>query len=69
MAKFNKDMTILEVINTDKRAAQVFAEIGMHCVGCAAARGETVAQAAAVHGVNADELVASLNALSESEQG
>lgn len=69
MERFNKDMTILEVINTDRRAAQIFAQIGMHCVGCAAARGETVAQAAAVHGVNADELVKALNSLSDEAEG
>ena len=34
----------------------------MHCFGCAMARGETVEDAAAVHGVDVDELVANLNA-------
>lgn len=56
-----KEMTILEVISTDRNTAEVFASIGMHCVGCACARGETVEQAAAVHGVDADALVKALN--------
>lgn len=67
MAKISKTMTILEVINTDRRTAQVFASIGMHCVGCAAARGETVEEAAAVHGVDADKLVDLLNECVEKE--
>ena len=34
----------------------------MHCLGCPASRGETIEQACEVHGVDADELVAKLNA-------
>ena len=56
-----KDMTILEVINTDRRTGEVFASIGMHCLGCACARGVSVEQAAAVHGVDPDALVKALN--------
>lgn len=65
MAKFNKDMTIREVLNTatDKDAvAEVFFKMGMHCLGCPSASGETVAQAAAVHGQDADKLLAELEA-------
>jgi len=36
--------------------------MGMHCLGCPASRGETVGEACAVHGVDADALVAQLNA-------
>jgi hybrid cluster-associated redox disulfide protein len=46
--------------NTDKLAS-VLSGYGMHCFGCAIARGETVEQAAAVHGVNVDKMVEELN--------
>ena len=38
------------------------AEIGMHCLGCPASQGESIEEACMVHGTNADELVAKLNA-------
>ena len=34
---------------------------GMHCIGCASAEGESLEEAAMVHGLNADELVANVN--------
>ena len=42
-------------------AAPVLMGIGMHCLGCPASQMETIEQAAAVHGVDADELVKMLN--------
>ena len=50
----------LECGNTDAMAEVLFG-FGMHCLGCAMAHGETVEQAAEVHGVDADEMVAALN--------
>ena len=41
--------------------AAVFAGFGMFCVGCPSARAETVEEACAVHGIDADALVAELN--------
>jgi len=40
-------------------------EIGMHCLGCPASRGETLEQACRVHGVDADEILDRINALQE----
>jgi len=37
--------------------------MGMHCLGCPSARGETIEQACEVHGVDADALVEKINAL------
>jgi len=34
---------------------------GMHCVGCPAAQGESLEEAAEVHGIDVDELVDALN--------
>ena len=44
-------------------SAPLFLEIGMHCLGCPSARGESIEMACEVHGVDADELVEKLNAL------
>ena len=60
--KITKDMCIGDVLDMDQGAAKYFFEIGMHCLGCPSARGETLEQACSVHGVDADELVAKINA-------
>ena len=62
MAKVTKDTIIGEILDMDRTTAPFFLEMGMHCLGCPSARGETLAQACAVHGVDADELVAKINA-------
>ena len=45
----------------------VFQEIGMHCLGCAMASGETVEQACAAHGVDPDEFLEYLQRYLETE--
>lgn len=57
-----KNTIIGEILDTDSTTAPFFLEMGMHCLGCPSARGETLEQACAVHGVDADELVAKINA-------
>ena len=59
--KITKDMLIGDILDKDTGAAKYFFEIGMHCLGCPASRGETVEQACMVHGTNCDELIAKLN--------
>jgi hybrid cluster-associated redox disulfide protein len=61
MASITKDTIIGEILDLDRTTAPFFLEMGMHCLGCPSSRGETVEQACAVHGVDADELVAKLN--------
>lgn len=67
MAKVTKDTIILEALQLDPGTAQFFLEIGMHCLGCPSASGESIEQAAAVHGVDADELINKINAYLESK--
>ncbi|MFR3788058.1 DUF1858 domain-containing protein [Agathobaculum desmolans] len=62
MAAITKKTTIGEVLNMNLDTAQFFMEIGMHCLGCPASQGESIEEACMVHGTNADELVAKLNA-------
>ena len=57
-----KDTLIGDILDMDRTTAPFFLEMGMHCLGCPTARGETLEQACEVHGVNADELVAKINA-------
>ena len=57
-----KNSLIGESLDADRTTSQYFLEMGMHCLGCPSARGETLEQACAVHGVDCDELVAKINA-------
>lgn len=59
--KINKDMKIIEVLDVNRNTALVFQSYGMGCIGCLAASGESVEEAAAAHGINVDELVKKLN--------
>ena len=61
MAQTTKDTIIGDILEIDETTVPIFLSIGMHCLGCPASRGETVEQACAVHGVDADELVAKIN--------
>ena len=61
MASITKDTIIMDVLKIDQGTAPFFFEIGMHCLGCPSASGETVEQACAVHGVDCDDLVNAIN--------
>ena len=61
MAQITKDTIIMDVLNIDPETAPFFLEIGMHCLGCPSASGETIEQACMVHGTDADELVEKIN--------
>ena len=56
-----KDTIIGDILDAKPDAAPLFMEIGMHCLGCPASRGETLAEACEVHGVNPDDLLAKIN--------
>ena len=56
-----KDTIIGDILNIAPETAPLFMNIGMHCLGCPASRGETVEQACMVHGVEVDELLAAVN--------
>lgn len=60
--EITKNSTIGDVLDADRTLATYFFEMGMHCLGCPSARGETIEEACAVHGVDVDELIAKLNA-------
>lgn len=56
-----KETLIGDVLDYDVETAKFFFDIGMHCLGCPASRGESIGDACEVHGTDADELVKSIN--------
>lgn len=63
MAEISKDMTIGEILRVNPDVAPVLMEIGMHCLGCPSAQGETLEEAAMVHGISIEDLMAKIEAL------
>ncbi len=61
MAQITKGTRIGELLQLDTDVSPILLSIGMHCLGCPASQMETIEEAAAVHGVNVDELVKALN--------
>lgn len=57
----SKDMTIGELLNVNPNVAPILMRAGMHCLGCPSAQGESLEEAAMVHGLDADVLVAQIN--------
>ena len=61
MTTVTKESLIGDVLELDPALAEFFFAIGMHCLGCPSARGESIEDACAVHGTDADALVAKIN--------
>ena len=61
MTEITKDTIISDILAIAPQSAPLFQSIGMHCLGCAMSSGETLEQACAVHGVDADDFLIKLN--------
>ena len=61
MIEIKRDTIIGDILDVAPQTAPIFLSIGMHCLGCPASRGETIAEACEVHGVDCDELLEKLN--------
>lgn len=59
--EITKETIIGDILDFEPETAKFFFEIGMHCLGCPASRGESIEMACAVHGTDADALVAKIN--------
>ncbi|MBQ3235479.1 MAG: DUF1858 domain-containing protein [Clostridia bacterium] len=59
--KITKDTLIMEAVELNPNAPEILLGYGMHCLGCAIAHGETIAEAASVHGIDVNELLDALN--------
>ncbi len=63
--EITKDMTIGELLRINTGFAPVLMAGGMHCVGCPSSQMETLEEAAMVHGIELEVLLARLNAFSK----
>ena len=61
MATIDKTMTIGEILVKTPDVATVLMQAGMHCLGCPASQGETLEEAAMVHGIDIDQLMEAIN--------
>ncbi len=59
--KVSGDIVIGDLLDENMRAEDILLEYGMHCPGCPASRGETIAEACEVHGIDLAALLAKLN--------
>ena len=62
MAQVSKDMKIGELLKVDPNIAPILMRSGMHCIGCPSAQGESLEEAAFVHGIDPELLVEKINA-------
>ena len=61
MTQVTKDITIGELLRIDMGVAPILINAGMHCLGCPASQGESIEEAAFVHGLDPDELMEQIN--------
>jgi len=59
--KISKDITIAKLLEQKPDVAAILMGHGMHCLGCSIAHGETIEQAAQVHGLEIDKLMEEIN--------
>ncbi len=56
-----KDTIIGEVVMADENIGPLLMSMGLHCLGCAMASGESIGDACMVHGLDADDFVNEIN--------
>lgn len=64
---FTREMTVGDVLKANPKTADVFRSMGMHCLGCPSAAGESIAGAARTHNLSENELLEKLNAVEYGE--
>ncbi|NJD02310.1 MAG: DUF1858 domain-containing protein [Ruminiclostridium sp.] len=69
MSKVTKDMIISDILRLDRGTVPIFLGSGMHCLGCPSSSGESIEDACAIHGIDADKLVRDLNEYLDRKQG
>lgn len=55
-----KQTTMGEMLELDRGIAYILMQEGMHCVGCPSSIGESLEEACAVHGLDADKVLADI---------
>lgn len=56
MKKVTKDMTLGDIVSTVPEAGEILMRYGLHCIGCHAARHETLEMGARAHGMDYDQI-------------
>ena len=59
--QISKKMTIGQLLAVDPNIAPILMRMGMHCLGCPSAQGESLEEAAMVHGIDADVIEKQIN--------
>ena len=58
--EITKEMTIGQILKIKLEVAPILMGMGMHCLGCPASQGESLEEAAMVHGMNIEDLMAEI---------
>lgn len=61
--KITENTTIFDALQINPNAGEILMAHGMHCLGCALAHGETVGEAAGVHGADLQKMLEELNTI------
>ena len=59
--EITKETTMGEMLAYDEKIAYILMQEGMHCIGCPSAQGESLEEAAIVHGLDPDAITAKIN--------
>lgn len=62
VTEISSDMLVGQILRIHPESADILMSMGMHCIGCPSSQAESLADACMVHGINADEVTAALNA-------
>ena len=66
--EITKETLIGEMLESDMGIAYVLMQCGMHCVGCPSSIGESLEEACAVHGLDADAVLEAIHEYQASVQ-
>ena len=58
--EITKEMKIGQILKIKPEVAPILMGMGMHCLGCPASQGESLEEAAMVHGMNIEDLMAEI---------
>lgn len=59
--KVNGKTLIKDIVNMGPKAIEILISFGMGCIGCPSSQNESIEDAAAVHGIDLENLLQSLN--------
>lgn len=66
--KVDRKTLIKDIVNMGPKAIEILRNFGMGCIGCPSSQNESIEDAAAVHGIDVENLIKSLNKIPLREQ-